>query len=187
MVGCNAYANMLRREVAEPIPDDTNLDDFVLGIRPFRRGYDVVTEPKALVVTQTETEELEFRRKARINRGNLQVLSRYADLLLPKYGIKAWTYFSHKVIRVFVPFLLLAMLVSSAVELPRPFFAVMLVLQLAALVSVPLLLVAKGRWRKLLFPQYYYFMNIALMVGYWQFFTSREEFWKKTPRGPTAQ
>jgi hypothetical protein len=48
------------------------------------------------------------------------------------------------------------------------------VLQLAILVSVPVLLVAKGRWRKLLFPQYYYFMNIALLVGYWQFYTSRE-------------
>jgi cellulose synthase/poly-beta-1,6-N-acetylglucosamine synthase-like glycosyltransferase len=182
MVGCNAYANMIRREVAAPIPDDTNLDDFVLGIRPFRSGYDVVTEPRALVVTQTETEKLEFRRKARINRGNLQALSRFADILLPKYGIKAWTYFSHKVIRMFVPFLLLAMMIVSAVELARPFFIVMLVLQLAILVSVPVLLVAKGRWRKLLFPQYYYFMNIALLVGYWQFYTSREKYWTKTPR-----
>ena len=182
MVGCNAYANMIRREVADPIPDDTNLDDFVLGIRPFRNGYDAVTEPRALVVTQTETEKLEFQRKARINRGNLQVLSRFADLLLPKYGIKAWTYFSHKVIRMIVPFLLIAMLIASAVELSQPFFAVMLVLQLTALVSVPLLLVSKGRWRKLLFPQYYYFMNIALFVGYWQFFSNRERFWTKTPR-----
>jgi cellulose synthase/poly-beta-1,6-N-acetylglucosamine synthase-like glycosyltransferase len=182
MVGCNAYANMIRREVAEPIPDDTNLDDFVLGIRPFRRGYDVVTEPRALVVTQTETERLEFWRKARINRGNLQVLSRFCDLMLPKYGVKAWTYFSHKVIRMFVPFLLLAMLIACAAESSRPFYAVMLVLQLACMASVPLLLVAKGNWRKLLFPQYYYFMNLALVVGYWQFLSSREQYWKKTPR-----
>jgi biofilm PGA synthesis N-glycosyltransferase PgaC len=42
MVGCNAYANMIRREYATPIPDDTILDDFVLGIRPFRSGMDVV-------------------------------------------------------------------------------------------------------------------------------------------------
>jgi len=187
MVGCNAYANMIRREVADPIPDDTNLDDFVLGIRPFRRGYDVVTEPRALVVTQTETERLEFWRKARINRGNLQVLSRFADLLLPKYGIKAWVYFSHKVLRMLAPFLLLTMLVASAIELSRPFFAVVLALQLITLVSVPLLLVAKGKWRRLLLPQYYYFMNIALLVGYWQFFTGREKYWKKTPRSPIVK
>jgi len=185
MVGCNAYANMIRREVADPIPDDTNLDDFVLGIRPFRRGYDVVTEPRALVVTQTETEKLEFRRKARISRGNLQVLSRFADLLLPKYGVKAWVYFSHKVLRMLVPFLLLAMLVTSAVESSRPFFAAMLGLQLIVLFSVPLLVVARGRWRKLLVPQYYYFVNIALLVGYWEFFASHEKYWTKTPRNPT--
>jgi len=187
MVGCNAYANMIRREVADPIPEDTNLDDFVLGIRPFRGGYDVVTEPRALVVTQTETEKLEFRRKARINRGNLQVLLRFADLLHPKYGVKAWTYLSHKVIRMLVPFLLISMLVASAIEFSLPFFAAMLVLQVGALVSVPLLLIAKGRWRKLLVPQYYYFMNIALLVGYWQFFASSEKYWTKTPRSPIGR
>jgi cellulose synthase/poly-beta-1,6-N-acetylglucosamine synthase-like glycosyltransferase len=182
MVGCNAYANMIRREVATPIPDDTNLDDFVLGIRPFRYGYDVVTEPRALVVTQTETEKLEFRRKARINRGNLQVLSRFADLLLPKHGIKAWTYFSHKVLRMLIPFLLLSMLVGSVVESRQPFYAVMLLLQVLVLASVPLLLVVRDKWRRFLVPQYYYFMNIALLAGYWQFFVNREKYWKKTPR-----
>lgn len=186
MVGCNAYANMIRREVAAPIPDDTNLDDFVLGIRPFRHGYDVVTEPRALVTTQAETERLEFKRKARINRGNLQVLVRFADLLQPKYGVKAWTYFSHKVIRMVIPFFLLSILVASAVESSWAFFALLLGVQLLALLSVPLLVIARGRWRKLLVLQYYYLMNIALLVGYWQFFTSREKYWAKTPRGPAV-
>jgi len=186
MVGCNAYANMVRREFADPIPDDTNLDDFVLGIRPFRRGYDVVTEPRALVVTQTETEKLEFRRKARINRGNLQALLRFADLLLPKHGIKAWVYFSHKVLRMLIPFLLLSLLVSSAVKVAHPFFRVLLVPQLVALATTPLLLLAKGRWRRLLVPQYYYFMNIALLVGCWQFLTTKEKYWTKTPRDGEA-
>jgi cellulose synthase/poly-beta-1,6-N-acetylglucosamine synthase-like glycosyltransferase len=187
MVGCNAYANMIRREVADPIPDDTNLDDFVLGIRPFRSGYDVVTEPRALVVTQTETEKLEFWRKARINRGNVQVLFRFGDLLQPKYGIKAWVYFSHKVLRMLVPFLLLLMFAGTFLKAADPFFAVALGLQLAILSTVPLLLVTRGRWRRLLVPQYYYYMNIALLVGYWQFFTSREKYWKKTPRSSTVR
>ena len=187
MVGCNAYANLIRREVAEPIPDDTNLDDFVLGIRPFRRGYDVVTEPRALVVTSTETEKLEFRRKARINSGNVQALLRFWDLLMPKYGVKAWTYFSHKVLRMTIPFLLLLMLVASAIESSRPLFAVLLVLQLVLLATVPLLLLARGRWRRLLVPQYYYYMNAALLAGYWQFFANRGSYWKKTPRGTSVQ
>jgi cellulose synthase/poly-beta-1,6-N-acetylglucosamine synthase-like glycosyltransferase len=184
MVGCNAYANMIRREVAAPVPDDTNLDDFVLGIRPFRDGYDAVTEPRALVTTQAESERLEFSRKARINRGNLQALLRFADLLHPRYGVKAWVYFSHKVLRMLIPLLLVSMLVASAVESSRAFFAIALAVQLFVLASVPLLLVTGVRWRKLLVPQYYYLMNTALLVGYWQFFTNRERFWSKTPRQP---
>jgi cellulose synthase/poly-beta-1,6-N-acetylglucosamine synthase-like glycosyltransferase len=186
MVGCNAYANMIRREVADPIPDDTNLDDFVLGIRSFRYGYDVVTEPRALVVTQTEAETMEFRRKARISRGNLQALFRFSDILHPRYGVKAWTYFSHKVLRMLIPFCLLAILIASAVDSSRPFFAVMLAIQSLVVVSVPLLYLARGRWRRLLVPQYYYYMNIALLVGYWQYLTVRERYWAKTPRSPTV-
>jgi cellulose synthase/poly-beta-1,6-N-acetylglucosamine synthase-like glycosyltransferase len=182
MVGCNAYANMVRREVAEPIPQDTNLDDFVLGIRPFRSGYDVVTEPNALVVTQAECGKLEFKRKARISRGNIQALFRFGDLLHPKYGIKAWTYFSHKLIRILIPFLLLFMLAASAFLLSVPFYAAIFVLQLALLTSIPLWLLAKGRWGELPIPQYYYYMNMALLVGYWQFFFTRETYWTKTPR-----
>ena len=186
-VGAYGWALLVRREFCQPVPDDTVLDDFVFGIRPFRQNCDVVTDRKALVVTQTGSERLEFWRKVRINRGNLQALFRFADLLLPKYGVKAWVYFSHKVLRMLVPSLLLTMLVTSAVELSRPFFAVVLVLQLVTLASVPLVLVARGRWRRLLFPQYYYLMNIALLVGCWQFFTSREKYWKKTPRGPVTR
>jgi poly-beta-1,6-N-acetyl-D-glucosamine synthase len=141
----------------------------------------------ALVVTQTETEKLEFQRKARISRGNVQALLRFADLLLPKYGVKAWVYFSHKVLRMLVPFLLLTMLVSSGLRTANLPFAIVFGLQLATLATVPFLLGARGLWRRLLFPQYYYYMNIALLVGYWQFFTGREKYWTKTPRSPIAQ
>jgi biofilm PGA synthesis N-glycosyltransferase PgaC len=182
MVGCNAYANMIRREVARPIPDDTILDDFVLGIRPFRNGYDVVNEPQALVVTQTESEKLEYKRKSRINRGNLQALIRFRDILLPRYGRKAWVYFSHKVLRMVVPFLLLAMLVGSALNLRTPFFAVALTLQLAVLATIPLVLVVRSRWRKLLIPQYYYYLNIGLVVGMWKYLMGDRAGWAKTPR-----
>jgi len=185
MVGCYGYAYVMRREVADPIPDDTILDDFVFAVRPFRKRYDVVVEPGALVVTRTESEGLEFRRKVRISRGNLQALLRFADLLQPKYGVKAWVYLSHKVVRMVVPFLLLSMLVACAVRAGVPFFRVMLLLELVLVITIPLLFVAKGRWRKLLVPQYYYFMNIALLVGYWEFFTRHEKYWTKTPRNPT--
>ncbi|MCL6466029.1 MAG: glycosyltransferase family 2 protein [candidate division WOR-3 bacterium] len=182
MVGCNAYANMVRRSLATPIPDDTILDDFILGIRPFRFGYDVVCEPRALVVTRAESETVEYRRKSRISSGNLQALLRCYDLLSPKYGRKAWVYFSHKVIRMMVPFLLLAMLIGAGLHFRYPFFAVLFGLQLLAYATIPLLFVVPRRWRKLLIIQYYLYLNIGLVIGYWRYLFRRERFWKKTPR-----
>ena len=182
MVGCNAYANMVRRSVAEPVPDDTILDDFILGIRPFRSGYDVVCEPRALVVTRTESERLEYKRKSRISGGNLQALLRCYDLLSPKYGKKAWTYFSHKVIRMVVPFLLLSMFSGSASKLAHPFFMAMFGLQVLAYATIPLVFVVKGGLRKLLALQYYLYINIGLVIGYWRYIFRREHFWQKTPR-----
>lgn len=184
MVGCNAYANMVRRSEALPVPDYINLDDFYLGIRPFRNGMDVVNEPRALVTTLTESEGVEFRRKARISSGNLQALLHFRDLLAPKYGRKAWVYFSHKVLRMAVPFLLLAMLVGSALKWRHPMFFVLLVLQSLVCATVPLVGKARGSLKKLLSVQYYYYTNIALVVGYWRYLFRRERYWKKTPRTP---
>jgi len=182
MVGCNAYANMVRKSEANPIPDDTILDDFMLGIVPFRKGLDVVCEPRALVTTRAENEAVEFRRKVRISGGNLQALLRCADLLHPRYGRKAWIYFSHKVLRMAVPLLLLLMLVGSAVNVAQPVFAVLLGLQLVAYATIPLAFVARGRLRTLLVPQYYLLVNIGLVIGYLRYLFRREQYWKKTPR-----
>jgi hypothetical protein len=182
MVGCYGWALLLRHELARPIPDDTILDDFVFGIRPFRSGFDAVTEPRAMVVTKTESEGLEFRRKVRINRGNLRALLRMRDLLGPRYGVKAWVYWSHKVLRMSVPILLASMLVGSALHASRPLFGIAFVVQAASLFTVPMLFFVRGRLRRLLFPQYYYLMNIAVLVGYWQFLVRRDRYWRRTPR-----
>ncbi|MBM3331527.1 glycosyltransferase [candidate division WOR-3 bacterium] len=186
MVGCNAYANMIRKEYATPIPDDTILDDFVLGIRPFRSRMDVVCEPKAIVTTLAESESVEFSRKTRISGGNLQALIRCFCLLSPRYGRKAWVYFSHKVLRMVVPLLLLMMLAGSAIEARHPFFAVLLLLQVAGYITIPLVFASSGRFRRLLIPQYYLLMNVGLVIGYWRYLFRREQYWRKTPRTPFA-
>lgn len=182
MVGCNAYANFVRKSLATPVADDTILDDFILGIRPFRYGYDVVCEPRALVVTRAESEVVEYRRKSRISTGNLQALRRCYDLLSPRYGKKAWVYFSHKVLRMVVPFLLLAMFIGSGLKIRHPFFAVLFGLQLFAYATIPFLFVLPKRWRRLLVVQYYLYLNIGLVIGYGRYLFRRERFWSKTPR-----
>ena len=183
-VGVYGGALLIRRSLADPIPDDTILDDFVLGIRSFRHGFDVVSEPAAVAVTRTEVERLEFVRKARIGRGNMQALLRSVDLLSPVYGRKAWIYLSHKVIRMFVPCFLLSTLLCSAVFSTSSLFAVAFWVQLLAYLTVPALFVLPQRLRKFLLVQYYLYLNIALVVGYWQYFFGRRPVsnWLRTAR-----
>ena len=183
MVGAYGWALMLRTSLCKPIPEDTVLDDFVLGIRPFREGYSVVYEPRALCWTNVEGEGVEFRRKVRIGRGNVQAFLRCVDLFSPKYGIRAWVLFSHKLLRWIAPFLLLMVFCVSAVKVRTTFFLAVFLIQAAVYVTTPLLMVLGGRLRRLLMPQYYLFQNFALLVGYWQYlFAPSLRFWARTPR-----
>ena len=63
-----------------------------------------------------------------------------------------------------------------------PFFSIALALQLAVLATIPLVLVVRSRWRKLLVPQYYYYLNIGLVAGMWKYLMGDRAGWAKTPR-----
>lgn len=178
------WAMMVRRTLCSPLPEDTILDDLLLGIRPFRHGYSAVYEPRALAMHWTENEQWEFRRRVKIGRGNAQALVRQIDLLSPKYGLKALVLASHKFFRAVIPLLLPPILVSCALRTRQPVFLILLLAQLLTCATTPLLFVV--RWRRGLLPQYYLLMNIALLVGELQFmFRPNERYiWTRTERRP---
>ena len=183
-VGVYGWAMMLRRSLCQPIPPETINDDWMLGTRPFRWGYAAVYEPRASSWTRAETARVEFTRKIRISRGNVQAFFMMPDVFLPKYGVKSWVLFSHKFLRWITPFLMLAILIGSAIGWHAPLFRVALLLQLLVYLTTPFVLVARGFLRKLLFPQYYAWANMAVLAGYWQYFFGRKLSynWLRTAR-----
>ncbi|MEO0019495.1 MAG: glycosyltransferase family 2 protein [candidate division WOR-3 bacterium] len=183
-VGVYGWAMFMRRSAFYPLPPDTINDDYVLGIFAFRRGYRSVYEPNSISWTKIEPPEIEFKRKMRISRGNAQQFFRYSDILLPKYGLVAFVFFSHKYLRWLGPFFLLSMFAASGINARTPFFLWMFVLQLIIYSTTPLLLWMRGFWRKFLFPQYFIWTNLALLAGYWQFlFGKRLKYnWLRTER-----
>ncbi len=184
MVGAYGWSLMLRRELCQPIPEDTILDDFLLGIRPFRAGFAVVYEQGAFCWTRTEEEKVEFGRKVRISRGNVQAFSRCLDLFHPRYGVKAWVLFSHKFLRWITPFLLISIFISSAVLADYVFFRAVFLMQLVVYLTIPFLFIVPRRIRRFMFPQYYLLQNLALVVGYWQYlFRKSTSPWQRTSRG----
>lgn len=183
LVSANGMAMMLRRTACGTLPVDTIHDDLLLGLSPFRAGLDAVFEPNAGATCRVEQERVEFGRRVKIGRGNMQALVRYRDLLSPRYGLKAWVLFSHKTLRALLPFAFPVLLVVTAFLSDGPGYFVFFCLQAVVYLTLPLVVVGRGRWKRFLLPQYFVFMNLALLWGSLLYlFGRRSGLWERTRR-----
>ncbi|HSN71991.1 MAG TPA: glycosyltransferase family 2 protein, partial [Steroidobacteraceae bacterium] len=102
LLGANGAIYALRRELYEPLPPDTIVDDFVVGMRIAAAGHRVVYEPRAFAIEDTPSGmDSEFRRRIRIGTGNYQAFFRYPQFLTRTSWGTRFTYLSHKVLRWF--------------------------------------------------------------------------------------
>lgn len=133
-VGAHGAFYLFRRSAWTPLPPDTINDDFVLPMSIVLKGLRAVFAPD-VVATEVERSKSrqEFRRRVRIGAGNLQQTLRMAGLADPRRGWVAFAFLSGKGLRGVLPFLFLAVLLSSAVLAMRgsAAFAVLVVLEAA--------------------------------------------------------
>ncbi|MBI3812632.1 MAG: glycosyltransferase family 2 protein [Nitrospirae bacterium] len=114
MVGATGCIYAIRKELFEPIPEGTLLDDVWVPMRIVLKGYRVVFEPRAQAFDSVSKEApQEFRRKVRTLAGNLQIVYLMPELTLPWRNPVAFQFVSHKLLRLAVPFALMLMLVSN--------------------------------------------------------------------------
>lgn len=112
MLGATGCFYAIRRKLARPLPPETLLDDVYIPMGAFFAGYRLVAEPEARVYDYPTSLATEFPRKVRTLAGNYQLLKLYPQLLGPKN--RMWTDFvSYKLGRLMMPYLLLALLISS--------------------------------------------------------------------------
>jgi len=130
-VGATGAIYAIRRELFEPLAEDTVLDDVLIACRITRRGYRVLFEPLARAYDRAAAPAAEFRRKARTLGGNFQLFSRERWLLDPRRNRLWLQTASHKLLRLACPLLLLGALGSSAWLARQPLYALALAGQLA--------------------------------------------------------
>ena len=116
--GTNGPYYAMRRELAEPIPPDTLIDDVVMLLPCLFRGYRIILEPGAKAFDFPTTLKSEFRRKLRTLGGLWQVFLRHPKLLSSANPMR-FHFVSQKVGRLFLPYALL-LLTLSAFGLPPP-------------------------------------------------------------------
>jgi cellulose synthase/poly-beta-1,6-N-acetylglucosamine synthase-like glycosyltransferase len=177
-VGVTGAIYALRRELFEPIPDDTLLDDVLIPMRIVRRGYRVLFEGSALAWDRAApTAEAEFARKVRTLAGNFQLFARAPWLLNPRAN-RIWLQAcSHKACRLLSPFCLAAALAASLVLMKEPFYALALAGQLAlygAAACGHLLRNDGGKHRLLGVPYAFCLLNWAVVIGLIRFINGRQ-------------
>ncbi|MHB1950470.1 MAG: glycosyltransferase family 2 protein [Acidiferrobacteraceae bacterium] len=113
-VGVSGALFAVRRRCFRELPEDTILDDVAMPFEAVRRGYRVLYESGARAFEQaSDRPGQEYARKRRTLAGNVQLMARYRDLLLPLHRGIAFRFWSHKVFRLLVPYALLGILVGS--------------------------------------------------------------------------
>lgn len=122
LVGVTGAFYAARRALLPSLPPGVILDDMYVPLHIVRDGYRVVFAREARAWDDVEpTLRQEFRRKVRTLTGNYQLINLLPWVLNP-LGRVFFEFFSHKVLRLLLPFLLIAFGISALMTGGRLYF-----------------------------------------------------------------
>jgi len=179
--GATGAIYALRRRLFRSLPEDTILDDLLIPLQVIEAGFRVVFESRARAYEEKHTEPvLEFRRKVRTLTGNYQVFFRSISNLLRRPGA-VFSFVSHKLFRLLVPFALILILISSFAGpvFLRPLFFLQIIFYLLAGIGYITLRSRKKPTRWFSLPLTFSLLNAA---AFWAFvvyfFRAKPPAWK---------
>ena len=173
-VGVTGAIYAIRRDLFEPIPPDTILDDVLIPMRVVRRGYRVLFESTAQAYDRAATiSGEEWARKVRTIAGNFQLFSREWWLLDPFRNRLWFQTVSHKALRLTTPLLLLGALWANFLLLGRSPYNLAFLAQ-GLFYGAALTAALGGRHRLLTVPYVLCLLNWATVVAFCRFVTRRQ-------------
>ncbi len=168
-IGVTGAICAVRKSLFPVLPAGTILDDVYWPLTVALRGYRIVHEPRAHAFDQLPERSVdEFRRKVRTLSGNLQLVQRLPAVLRPWKNPLWIQFWSHKLMRLAVPWAMLILIVLGISEeglLYRGSLCVqlsMLVLAVPSLLGIPL-----GRTRICSAPASFLLLNAAAWCAPW--------------------
>jgi len=189
LIAANGGIYAIRKTLFTKFPvEEAITDDLFQTLAVLKQGYDFQYAFDAVAVEEISKEIItEFRRKVRFAATNFQTLKIFKSLLIPKNFLLSYILFSHKVIRWFVPLLLLILFIINTLLLNNDnvyqiTFYFQIGFYLSALIGYVL---NKFKINVSIFSivYYYVFTNLALLLGLFKFLAKKNAYiWDSTPR-----
>ncbi len=184
MVGADGAMYALRRELFQPCPDDTLIEDLMIPMQVVKQGKRVVFEPRALGWERgVSTLGEEFRRKVRIAAGAAQGLLR-GHLWPSGTPAKFWFIFvSHKLLRWLSPLVGLVALAAALTRAHEPLSKAVAVGTVCLTVLALLRLITGSKRVVFSAPFYFLFGQVTLAIGLYKGLAGQQTvLWSKVDR-----
>ncbi len=192
VIGANGGIYAIRKELFKQIPvTKTTMDDFFVTTQVLETGNAAIYEPQAIGSEETSAQTFgEFHRKVRISQANFNQIKNYLPLLNPRFGLVAYSFFSHKLLRWTAPLFMLACFFSNAILLGAgSIYLLAFAMQglLYGLAGIGAMQNGKGKKSKIfLIPFYFVSMNVALLMGMLKAWTGTSGgMWNRIERNAT--
>ena len=181
MLGATGALYAVRRKLYVPPKDDTLLDDVFIPLKIVAQGFRAIFDPHVKVydrISQDITEE--SQRKIRTLAGNWQLFVRLKNMFNPFRSSIAVQLFSHKFLRVIIPYLMITLFITNIFLLDMPWYLAIFIIQVVFYAcAVCGFLFPRLQIRILTIPYTFCVLNIAAVKGFFVFATkSQKVAWK---------
>ena len=190
VAGANGAIYAIRKNLFEPFPERTINDDFTASMKIVMKGFKSIYEENAKAFEDVApTMKSEFNRHVRDGAGHYLAMVHLAGLLNPFLGKRSFIYWSHRIFRWIVPFLLIFVFIINSFLLAKTFFLLLFTFQ-----CIFYLLAFIG-WLSIKYttlpffiyaPFYFCNLNLALLIGCYKIVTNMQKStWERTERNTT--
>jgi poly-beta-1,6-N-acetyl-D-glucosamine synthase len=189
IAGANGAIYAIKRDLFEPFSPRTINDDFTLSMKIVEKGFKSFYEESAIVYEDVApTMESEFKRHVRDGAGHYVAVMSLLGLMNPLLGMRSFIYWSHRILRWIIPFLLIFLYVVNIFILDefiyRSLFTLQCIFYLIAIIGW-----LGNKKAKLPFifyiPFYFCNLNSALFLGFFSAIANvQKPTWERTERTP---
>ena len=170
LIGVSGCLYAVRRSAYIPMYAEA-CSDFLIVTKVMEQGLRTVYEPKAVCIEETNrSTEKELQMRVRVITQTFTDLWRHRKMMNPfRSGFYAMELISHKLMRYFVPFMLIGIFVSTVILAHLSiWFEILLILQLSfyAMALIAFSLERLGvQFRLVSLPQYFVLTNVASVIA----------------------